>query len=190
MLKQLGLTFDVRPASVDESALPDEAPEVHVLRLARSKAETVLHQLTPQTGSGHVVLAADTIVAIDGRILGKPLDREDALAMLSRLSGRSHAVMTGYCILDSVGRKREDAVTTKVTFKHLRPIEVEGYLDSGEWTDKAGAYGIQGLASFMVSAVQGSYTNVVGLPLSHVIEALWDLEAVTRVPNVPSNVRS
>jgi len=190
MLKQLGLTFEVRPASVDESALPGERPNDHVLRLARSKAEAIVASLAPGRDDRHVVIAADTIVVVDGRILGKPTSRQDAHAMLSSLSGRNHHVMTGYCVLDSAGPSRENVVTTEVVFKHLRPVELAGYLDSGEWTDKAGAYGIQGLASFMISQVRGSYTNVVGMPLSHVIEALWDMEAITKVPNVPSDARS
>jgi septum formation protein len=122
------------------------------------------------------VLAADTVVVIDGRILGKPRGRREAEGMLKMLSDREHRVITGYCLLQTCSEKnRQGRVVSRVRFKKLSPDEVRWYLDTGEPFDKAGAYAIQGKAAFMVKEVQGSYTNVVGLPLCEIVEALREM---------------
>jgi septum formation protein len=171
LLNSAGISFEVLPSEVDEGFQEGEAPEEYVARLARRKAE--------KAGEKHKdrwALAADTVVVVDGRILGKPGDRQEAKEMLGMLSDREHRVITGFCLFrgDS-GKSREGTVTTRVRFKNLSPREIDGYLDTGEPFDKAGAYAIQGKAAFMVKEIRGSYTNVVGLPLTEVIEALQEL---------------
>ena len=174
LLASAGIAFEVIPSEVDEEAREGESPEEYVSRLAREKATEAAAK------EGHRwVLAADTIVAIDGTILEKPQDPPEARQMLERLSGREHRVITGYCILQSSsGKRREGRVVTRVRFKALSPEEIRRYLDTGEPFDKAGAYAIQGKAAFMVREIRGSYTNVVGLPLCEVVEALQELGAV------------
>jgi septum formation protein len=151
-----------------------------VKRLALQKAAEVAGK------HGHRwVLAADTIVVIGGSILGKPKDSPEARDMLERLSGREHRVITGYCILQaSSGMKREGMAVTRVRFKKLSQEEIQWYLETGEPFDKAGAYAIQGKAAFMVKEILGSYTNVVGLPLCEVVEALRELDPLT-LPSPP-----
>ena len=171
LLSSAGISFEVLPSEVDEGFQEGEPPEEYVVRLARRKAT--------KAGERHKdrwVLAADTVVVIDGRILGKPGDRQEAREMLGVLSDQEHRVITGFCLLrgDS-GKSREGTVTTRVRFKRLSSREIEWYLDTGEPFDKAGAYAIQGKAAFMVREIRGSYTNVVGLPLTEVIEALQEL---------------
>jgi septum formation protein len=174
LLSSAGISFEVLPSEVDEGSQEGEAPEEYVARLARRKAE--------KAGEKHKdrwALAADTVVVIDGRILGKPGDRQEAKEMLGMLSDREHRVITGFCLFrgDS-GKSREGTVTTRVRFKNLSSREIDWYLDTGEPFDKAGAYAIQGKAAFMIKEIRGSYTNVVGLPLTEVIEALQELGAV------------
>ena len=171
LLNSAGISFEVLPSEVDEGFQEGEPPEEYVVRLARRKAT--------KAGERHKdrwVLAADTVVVIDGRILGKPGDRQEAKEMLGVLSDQEHRVITGFCLLrgDS-GKSREGTVTTRVRFKRLSSREIEWYLDTGEPFDKAGAYAIQGKAAFMVKEIRGSYTNVVGLPLTEVIEALQEM---------------
>lgn len=174
LLGSAGIPFEVLPSEVDEGFLEGEAPEEYVGRLARGKAA--------KAGEKHRdrwVLAADTVVVIDGRILGKPGDRQEAREMLERLSDREHRVITGFCLhRGGSGKSREGTVTTWVRFKNLSSGEIDWYLDTGEPFDKAGAYAIQGKAAFMVREIRGSYTNVVGLPLTEVIEALQEMGAV------------
>jgi len=171
LLSSAGISYEVLPSEVDEGFQEGEAPEEYVVRLARRKAE--------KAGERHKdrwVLAADTVVVIDGRILGKPGGRQEAREMLGMLSDQEHRVITGFCLSrgDS-GKSREGAVTTRVRFKNLSSREIDWYLDTGEPFDKAGAYAIQGKAAFMVKEIRGSYTNVVGLPLTEVIEALQEM---------------
>jgi septum formation protein len=174
MLSSLGMEFEIIPSDVDEIFLQDETPENHVIRLALTKAMKVAEK-----HRGRWVLAADTIVAIDGKVLGKPPDKREAEGMLQLLSGREHRVITGYCVLQSsTGKSRQGMVVTRVTFKALSPGEIRWYLATGEPFDKAGGYAIQGKAAFMAKEINGSYTNVVGLPLSEVIEALQEVGAV------------
>jgi len=131
-------------------------------------------------------LGADTVVVIGRRILGKPENRDEATEMLSTLSGRKHRVVTGFCILDPSGRvAHSQAVTTVVRIKPLTPEEIHGYIDTGEPYGKAGSYAIQGIGSFMVEGISGSYTNVVGLPLCALIRALVSLGALQRFPLPP-----
>ncbi len=170
ILANAGFRFEVRPASVDETPLPQEDPLGHVKRLAQAKAEAVT------AGPGEIVLAADTVVVLDGGILGKPADAGEARQMLRRLAGREHEVITGIC-LRHAGGWIVDAESTRVSFLPLSPEEIEAYVASGEPMDKAGAYGIQGLASKFVHRVEGCYFNVVGLPVALVYRHLRSLRA-------------
>ncbi len=173
LLARVGLDPEVVPADVDERLLPGEAPADAARRLAALKAEAACRTLGTAPA---VVVAADTIVAIDGESLGKPLDAADAAAMLDRLSGRTHEVHTGFVVAGTGGaaggRRVESVVTTRVRVKRLSRAEVEGYIATGEPFGKAGAYAIQGAGAFMVEGVEGSVTNVIGLPLVEVLEAL------------------
>lgn len=171
LLGAAGLQFEVIPSDVPEDALPGEEPERYVARVARDKCRAVL-ELVRAAGDLRPVLAADTVVVVDRAIIGKPLDRDDARAMLQTLSGREHVVLTGFYICAADDRITEQVVATRVRFRSLDQAEVEAYLDAGEWQDKAGAYAIQGGAAKMVLAINGSYTNVVGLPVAEVVVAL------------------
>jgi len=157
-------------------------PAHMTLELSRKKALDVFSR-----NSGSWVLGADTIVVIDNRILGKPENEEAARRMLSVLSGRRHTVITGFSILDpSGGTAHTEAVTTQVEIKRLGSREIEFYIGTGEGSDKAGSYAIQGIGSFMVKAIFGSYSNVVGLPLCEVTEALVAIGALDTFPPSPS----
>ena len=162
LLTQIAVPFLTQIAPIDENALPGESPIAYVERLALSKAQAGLAALTDTADA--VVLGADTAVVLDGRILGKPTDRADALATLSDLSGRTHEVLTAVALV-SRERQASRVVTSQVTFRPLTQAEIEAYWASGEPQDKAGCYGIQGLAAVFVSQLQGSYSAVVGLPL-------------------------
>jgi septum formation protein len=150
---------------VDESVEPEETPPVYVQRLAEKKAVAV------DLRSNELILAADTTVAVENEILGKPLDDEDARRMLAKLSGRHHEVYTGVC-LRSAEAVRSQVACTRVWFDFLSPAEIEAYVRSGEPLDKAGAYAIQGLASKFIPRIEGSYSNVVGLPVDLVYRML------------------
>jgi septum formation protein len=176
LLRQIGVTFTVQSADIDESRLASEAAEDYVTRLAREKAAAVAVALEDD---GRPVLAADTCVVMDGELLGKPVDRADAMAMLSLLSGREHRVLTGVC-LQSGGAERVVLSDTRVRFLELAKAACEAYIDSGEPFDKAGAYGIQGPAAAFVAGINGSYTGVVGLPLAET----WQLLTSAGVPTV------
>ncbi len=168
LLSKAGLDFDVLPSSVDESNLPLDAPGPYVTKLSQAKAEDIAAQ-HPDSW----VIGADTIVVIDGEILGKPIGLEAARRMLSRLSGQTHQVYTGYTIRCRHAEKSiSESVCTDVVFKQLSEAEIEWYIQTGEPFDKAGAYAIQGLGTFLVKRINGSYTNVVGLPVCEVIEHL------------------
>lgn len=176
LLKQAGLTFTVIPSDLDEDAIPHTEPENYVRILAEAKAGDIADR-HPDCW----VLGADTIVLIDNTILGKPSSRSEARSMLQQLSGQTHRVLTGYAILNR-DRKHQfsETVATDVTFKQLTDEEIEWYIHTREPFDKAGAYAIQGLGTFLVKTIHGSYTNVVGLPVCEVIEHLIRHEAVTR----------
>ena len=198
LLRAASISFEVMPAEIDESLLLGETPEAHVRRLAEAKARAVI----PRAGE-RPVLAADTVVVVDGEVLGKPVDADDAARMLRLLSGRAHEVMTAVCLAGpskaghyvligpakaghyvligpaEAGRyvQTEVAVTTQtevavttVEFAPLTEAEIAWYIGSGESADKAGAYAIQGLASRFVTLIEGSYANVVGLPVALVYD--------------------
>jgi septum formation protein len=169
LLQQAGIPFISRPANVDETVRASESPECYVKRVAEEKATAV------EAGPADVVLGADTVVVIDGRILGKPRDEGDALRMLEALSGREHIVLTGIC-LRRAPETILDIAETRVWFLPLTQRELHEYVATGEPMDKAGAYAIQGLASKFVRRIEGSYTNVVGLPIELVYQHLrrWD----------------
>ena len=168
LLDQAGLTFTVIPSSFDENSVSLSKPETYVKTLAEAKADDVAKSY-PESW----VIGADTIVVIDGIILGKPDSKEHARTMLKRLSGKTHHVYTGYCICcRAKERVFSNTVKTDVLFKNLADNEIEWYINTSEPFDKAGAYAIQGLGTFIVKSIKGSYTNVVGLPVCEVIEFL------------------
>ncbi len=168
MLKQIGLDFGVDPADVDERVLPNEDPEAYALRVALDKAQAAARK----TGAG-IVIAADTIVVLGDRILGKPVDASDAEQMLTLLSGREHRVITGLVVLDaSSGQSSARTSVTNVWFRSLSAKEIRSYVASGEPLDKAGAYGIQEKGALLIQKIEGCYFNVVGLPLSLLGEIL------------------
>lgn len=174
LLAGAGVRFVAVSGAVAEELLPGEAPADAVRRLARAKVEDVALR-----AGGRFVVAADTVVVLDGEVFGKPRDHADAVRMLGRLSGRVHEVLTGFAVYDRETRcKIEDVVTTRVEFKPLQADEIETYVASGCPFDKAGAYGIQDRAAFMIHRIDGSYTNVVGLPLAEVVDALRRLGAL------------
>jgi septum formation protein len=163
-----GIAFDVTPADICEDVLPGEQPDEHVMRLSRQKAQSVAAKT-----EGRYFVGADTVVVLDGRIMGKPVDAEAAFEMLTALSGRAHEVITGITVFDREnGLCRTSSVKTEVLFKVLTEREVLAYIASGCPMDKAGAYAIQGGAVHFVRSICGSYTNVVGLPMAELYEML------------------
>lgn len=168
------LTFEVRPAGIDESVLDGERPEDYVARLAREKAAAASRTVP----NGTVVVAADTTVDVDGRIVGKPGGAAEARRILAGLSGRAHRVHTGVCVGGEVF-----TVTTTVRFAELSPAAIDWYVATGEPLDAAGAYAIQGAGAALVASIEGSWTNVVGLPLAETLAAL--ARAGVPVPFVP-----
>jgi septum formation protein len=172
LLRHAGIAFVVDPADIDETPLPEESPQSCAQRLAREKALAV-HKRHCQD----FVLGADTIVVIDGEILNKPLGAEDAARMLRMLSGRTHQVITGICIVSS-GFEKTASEITRVTMCELSGDEICNYIATGEPMDKAGAYAIQGLASRWIPRIEGDYCNVVGLPVAMVYRILRELHAL------------
>lgn len=173
LLRLAGYDPVVRPADIDEEPRPNEAPGSYVIRLAREKAAAV------PRADGEVVLAADTTVVLEGRILGKPTDARDAAAMLRSLAARTHEVQTAVVVAGADGTDGR-LVRTAVTFGPLDNEQIAAYVATGEPLDKAGAYGIQGAAQVFVAGIQGSWTNVVGLP---VVEAVGLLRAAGAAPS-------
>ena len=174
LLAQVGIEPDaLRPSTIDEEPRKSEMPRSLVTRLARAKAEAARDQIAndKEVADGYV-LAADTIVAVGRRILVKPRFVEEALASLQLLSGRNHRVLTALCLVTPDDRLRQKIVDTRVRFKRLSKEEMEAYIASREWRGKAGGYAIQGLAGCFVQKVVGSYTNVVGLPLTETVNML------------------
>jgi len=168
LLEQAGIIFSVIPSTIEEQRQPGEAPQTYVERLSREKALDV---------AGHHdtawVIGADTIVVVDNTLLEKPLNTDHARQMLEQLSGRTHTVFTGVTLCSPGGTKVITChVKTQVEFKTLTPAEISWYISTREPFDKAGAYAIQGLGTFLVRGIHGSYTNVVGLPVCEVIELL------------------
>jgi septum formation protein len=168
LLERVGLAIVVRPADVDESELAGEAPDAYVLRVSKAKAAAG----AAAAGGDAWVVAADTTVTIDGAILAKAADGAEAHAMLARLVGKTHAVMTAFAIRGPGGIAYDEVVTTEVTMAAVSDAVIAQYVASGEWRGKAGAYALQGIAAALVVGVRGSVTNVIGLPLAEVCAAL------------------
>lgn len=174
LLAQAGIDPDaLRPSSVDETPHKGEMPRTLVARLARAKAEASRDQIANDKDVADAyVLAADTVVAVGRRILTKPRLVEEAVACLQLLSGRSHRVLTGVCLITPDDKIKSKIVETRVRFKRLSNDEIEAYIASREWRDKAGGYAIQGLAGCFAQKIVGSYTSIVGLPLTEVVGML------------------
>jgi nucleoside triphosphate pyrophosphatase len=167
LLTLVGIEHEVRPANIDESYLAGETPREHAERLARGKAAAIaVHDA--------VTIGSDTIVVVDGDVLGKPRDRQHAAEMLRRLSGRSHVVMTGVAVRWN-GQIKSGVEEVDVTFRRLSADEIERYIDTGEPMDKAGAYGIQGYGATIVDRVDGDYFAVMGLALNRLVRLLRDV---------------
>lgn len=172
LLASVGLSFEVIPSRIAEDG-PRADPAEYALKVARDKGLDVARRLADTTRR---VLSADTIVVVDGEIFEKPADVGDAERMLSRLGGREHQVITAYCVLAPPGELLfQEAVTTTVRFRALAPHHLRGYARCGEPMDKAGAYAAQGIGMFLIEAVNGSYANVVGLPVAQVVRTLEQL---------------
>jgi septum formation protein len=174
LLAQLGLLFEVQAADIDETPRAGESPAHYVLRVAREKAQAIA-----QRRPGTWVLAADTTVVLDGDILGKPGDAAEARRTLTRLSGRTHEVLTGVALAGpgappgaSTGASMDVVVRTEVTFRAASPEEIAWYVGTGEPLDKAGSYAVQGKGGFLVQGLQGSPSNVIGLPLGETLALL------------------
>jgi septum formation protein len=169
LLNLVGITHEVRPANLDETRRPRETPRRYAERLAREKASA-----TAQGDPKVITIGADTIVVVDRKILGKPVDEADAARMLRLLSGREHTVITAVAI--ARGKELRSGVEeVRVKFRHLREDEIEAYIATGEPMDKAGAYGIQGFGATIVERVEGDYFAVMGLPLVRLVALLRDL---------------
>lgn len=182
LLSRLGLTFEVLRPEVAEVEREGETPDEHAERLAREKAQAVWAQRP-----GALVLAGDTVVVLDGILLGKPLDADDAFRMLLSLAGRTHVVVSGLALVFPEGHVRSGFARTEVTFRSFHAGFAGAYVTTGEPMDKAGAYGIQGLGSALVEAIRGDYHNVMGLPLPLFLELLeaggwrYGFEGLSRV---------
>jgi septum formation protein len=171
LLQQIGVQFTVLPSDIDESVRADESPPDYVLRLAKTKAEACMTLLAQENREIRPVLAADTTVAVDASILGKPRDVHEARDMLKMMSGRRHEVLTALAIATPEGIKALLS-TTQVEMAVLAADEIEAYIATGEPFDKAGAYGIQGLASTFIKHIEGSYSGVMGLPIYETAQLL------------------
>jgi septum formation protein len=179
LLEQAGIQFTVEPADIEEKLLASESPEAYVKRLSMEKARFIAAR-HPEAWT----LGADTVVVIDDKILEKPDSIDHAATMLKHLSNRTHTVYTGFTLCCSnEGKTITQAVTTEVKFKELSDQEVQWYVGTDEPFDKAGAYAIQGLGTFLVKSINGSYTNVVGLPVCEVIEILLAQGVITLSPD-------
>ena len=177
LLSTLGIPFCAMSGNVTERSSHSN-PQNASSYLAEKKARAVF-----SIKKGFWILGADTIVALDSEMLGKPKDKKEAKDMLSRLHGREHRVFTGFCIVDPSGRTlHKESVETTVWFRELTEKEMEGYIDTGEPFDKAGSYAIQGIGAFMVEGISGSYTNVVGLPVCAVVKSLTSVGAIGGFP--------
>lgn len=172
LLELMGLDFEVIVSEADEDSVPkDMIPELYVQELALLKATATAKAVLKKKNA--IIISADTVVTLDGEILGKPIDEEDAFCMLKSLSGREHSVYTGYCVMRiSDGKAVCSRARTRVRFKKLSDEKIRAYIKSGEPMDKAGAYGIQGLGSLLTDGIDGDYFNVVGLPISMLADTL------------------
>lgn len=165
LLRWAGVRFETLPAAIDETRRLGESPVDHALRLAREKA-------LARADRPDLVLGADTTVFIGDMIFEKPAGQEEAARHLAALSGRTHQVVTAFCLAAAGRAVHQEAVISRVTFRELSPVMIDNYLATGEGLDKAGAYGLQGWGGFLVEAIDGSHTNVIGLPLTEVLAAL------------------
>lgn len=177
LLRWAGVPFKIDPAAIDETRRPGEAPVDYALRLAREKA---LSKSRP----GRVSLGADTTVFIDDDIFEKPADLNQAAGHLRALSGRTHQVVTAFSLAEDSRLVQAEAVISRVTFRRLSPLMIENYVATGEGLDKAGAYGLQGLGGFLVESIEGSYSAVIGLPLTEVLLALRKCAALANCLDV------
>jgi septum formation protein len=199
LLERIGFAVKIVPAEIAEIMESDEIPTEFVKRMARTKVLSVVNRLkgtmapqaeAPTSGRGknreqpaRWVVGADTIVVVDADVLGKPASPDEAFDMLQRLSGREHTVVTGFCVFDLLKNKEGiQAVVSTVRFKRMSRREIEKYLAVGESADKAGAYGIQGVGSYLIDSIVGSYSNVVGLPLCQLMEMLEEMGAHDILP--------
>lgn len=170
LIKELGWKFKIEAALVEETSVVGEKPENMVCRLAESKAANVYSR-----HNSDWVIGADTIVVVDGKILGKPEDEKDAVRMIMQLQGKTHTVMTGVALFAPDGRKLIGVEKTDVTFRQMTDTEATAYVDQGESLDKAGAYAIQGRGTLLVERIKGCYFNVVGLPLERLSSMFSEL---------------
>jgi len=173
LLRAAGIGFSVQPADIDETPVPGESARECAERLAREKAVAIA-RLRPS----EIVLGADTVVVVEGMILGKPVDAEDAGRMLEMLAGKAHAVITGVCLAGPQEKIRVASETTLVTMSQISAEEIQAYVATGEPMDKAGAYAIQGMASRWIPRIEGDYSNVVGLPVALVYRMLRETREV------------
>jgi septum formation protein len=174
LLRSVGLKFKTIPAHVNEDYIAGESPREHVKRLAQDKASAISHKYPVAW-----VLGADTIVVIDGLILGKPKNKLQAQKMLEKLSGREHKVFTGFTLAHVAAEvSKTKVVRSAVQFKTISPKEMEWYVSCDEPYDKAGGYAVQGKGAYFIKSIRGSYTNVIGLPLCEVLEELKSLDAI------------
>src|ERR1700674_775699 len=183
LLRSAGITFEVQPAHIPEYPLPGEAAKDCAERLAREKALAVARQRPHD-----IVLGADTVVVVDGQLLGKPSDAADAARMLRMLSGREHQVITGVCLVVN-GQPSVASKTTLVTVSEITDRDIADYVASGEPLDKAGAYAIQGIASRWIPRIEGDYSNVVGLPIALVFRMLREVSSQFSVLSSQKNPR-
>jgi septum formation protein len=171
ILRTLGISFSIIPPDIDETRLKDETPQEFVARISYEKAIKVGQHFPDKW-----VIAADTIVVLKGKVLGKPKNERDAFNMLRTLRGKWHKVITGYCVLNLLKNVvYRDIVETKVFLRHMTDDEITRYIKTSEPMGKAGSYAIQGKGGYMVKEIKGSYTNVVGLPICEIAEALLSL---------------
>jgi len=176
LLQQIGVPFSVFPSDIKEPINMDMSPDRIVIDLSEKKSEQVCGKLERGSKNSHIVLAADTVVVLDGIVMGKPNNPEEAFGMLEALSGRWHEVVTGVTLIDvESAKKMTHAEKTRVKIRRLSKQTIQQYINSGEPFDKAGAYGIQGLGALLVEKLQGCYYNVVGLPLYRVSVMLNDM---------------
>ncbi|MDB4869110.1 MAG: maf [Gemmatimonadales bacterium] len=183
LLDLIGIAHEVRPANIDETMRPREAPRRHAERLAREKATAIAKR-----DLDLITIAADTIVVINRKVLGKPRDTDDAAQMLALLSGREHVVTTAVAV--SRGKKLRSAVEeVRVKFRRLRDDEIEAYIATGEPMDKAGAYGIQGYGATIVERIEGDYFAVMGLPIVRLIGLLRDVGVHYRFGSIATTVK-
>ena len=171
ILRTLGISFSIIPPDIDETKLKDETPQEFVARISYEKANKVGQHFPDKW-----VIAADTIVVLKGKVLGKPKNERDAFNMLRNLRGKWHKVITGYCVLNLLKNVvYRDIVETKVFVRHMTDDEITRYIKTSEPMGKAGSYAVQGKGGYMVKEIKGSYTNVVGLPICEIAEALLSL---------------